>query len=274
MWRLLRLYEYCWGLIPANFTHLRQECVIDIGTILRLTKWLWSNPDENEKIRHTNPLGTHIKTTTKALTHNIFPYSMRNTPPAYRLFTQPFIQGANQRKHQSSASLAFVRGIHWSPVTSPHQGPVTRKTFPFDDGIMIYFDCTACYDSSCNWWVRKFHRIKSTSLNSIMFKGTCELRALLWCDAQLRQSWWLQVLWCLIGTTPSGTSMLTLLSMFDIILQIYHIRQHTYPDTVIKQTVPERGWKVGKPFGNHLMITYISCIPCVNWCEDGIWLCF
>ena len=38
---------------------------------------------------------------------------------------------------QSSASLAFVRGIHWSPVNSPHNGPVTRKMFPFDDVIMI-----------------------------------------------------------------------------------------------------------------------------------------
>ena len=35
--------------------------------------------------------------------------------------------GADQRKHQSSASLAFVRGIHRWPVNSPHKGPVTRK---------------------------------------------------------------------------------------------------------------------------------------------------
>ena len=41
--------------------------------------------------------------------------------------------GADQRKHQSSASLAFVRGIHRWPVDSPHKGPVTRKMFPFDD---------------------------------------------------------------------------------------------------------------------------------------------
>ena len=34
-----------------------------------------------------------------------------------------------QRNHQSSASLAFVRGIH---------RPVTRKMFPFDDVIMLY----------------------------------------------------------------------------------------------------------------------------------------
>ena len=43
---------------------------------------------------------------------------------------------ADQRKHQSSASLAFVRGIHWQPVNSPHKWPVTRKMFPFDDVIM------------------------------------------------------------------------------------------------------------------------------------------
>ena len=44
--------------------------------------------------------------------------------------------GANQRKHQSSASLAFVQGIHRRPVNSPHKGPVMWKVFPFDDVIM------------------------------------------------------------------------------------------------------------------------------------------
>ena len=43
---------------------------------------------------------------------------------------------ADQRKHQSSASLAFLQGIHRGPVNSPHKGPVTRKMFPFDDVIM------------------------------------------------------------------------------------------------------------------------------------------
>ena len=45
---------------------------------------------------------------------------------------------ADQRVHQSSGSLAFVRGIHRGPVNSPHKGPVTRKMFPFDDVIMFY----------------------------------------------------------------------------------------------------------------------------------------
>ena len=44
--------------------------------------------------------------------------------------------GTDQRKHQSSAWLAFLRGIHRSPMDSPHKGPVTRKIFPFDDVIM------------------------------------------------------------------------------------------------------------------------------------------
>ena len=63
---------------------------------------------------------------------------------------------ADQRKHQSSASLAFVnrlfrcrskktsklgvtgflRGIYQWPVNSPHKWLVTRKLFPFDDVIM------------------------------------------------------------------------------------------------------------------------------------------
>ena len=44
--------------------------------------------------------------------------------------------GPDQRKHHSSASLAFLRWILEWPVDSPHKGPVTRKMFPFDDAIV------------------------------------------------------------------------------------------------------------------------------------------
>ena len=43
---------------------------------------------------------------------------------------------ADQRKHQISASLAFVREIHRWQVNSPHKWRVTPKMFPFDDFIM------------------------------------------------------------------------------------------------------------------------------------------
>ena len=51
--------------------------------------------------------------------------------------------GADQRKHQSSASLAFVRGIHWWPVNSPHKWLSTRKMFPLitsSSAEISYFD--------------------------------------------------------------------------------------------------------------------------------------
>ena len=46
--------------------------------------------------------------------------------------------GADQRKHQSSASRAFVRGFHRSLVNSPNKRPVTLIMFPFDDVIMKF----------------------------------------------------------------------------------------------------------------------------------------
>ena len=49
--------------------------------------------------------------------------------------------GADQRKRQSSVSLAFVK--EWS-VNSPHKWPVTRKMFPFDDVIMVCLRSSLC----------------------------------------------------------------------------------------------------------------------------------
>ena len=62
--------------------------------------------------------------------------------------------GVHQRKHQSSASMAFVWGIHRSPVISPHKWSVTRKMFPFDDVIMEFannvIQCTMFHVSCRN----------------------------------------------------------------------------------------------------------------------------
>ena len=64
--------------------------------------------------------------------------------------------GTNKRKHQRSASLTFVRGIHRWPANSPHKWPVTRKMFPFDDFIMsdefceMYFEL---FNDRCIWTI-------------------------------------------------------------------------------------------------------------------------
>ena len=46
--------------------------------------------------------------------------------------------GTNQRKYQTSASLALVKGIHCWPMNSMHKGPVTQKMLPFDEFIMNF----------------------------------------------------------------------------------------------------------------------------------------
>ena len=62
--------------------------------------------------------------------------------------------GSDQRKYQSSASLAFVKGIHRWPVNSPHKGPVKRKMFPFDDVIMCQKSSTESVTFNVEKWLQ------------------------------------------------------------------------------------------------------------------------
>ena len=64
--------------------------------------------------------------------------SVSNQQPHHCLLNRLFRR--RSKKHQSSASLAFVWGIHRGPVNSPHKWPVTRQMFPFDDVIMDHGD--------------------------------------------------------------------------------------------------------------------------------------
>ena len=62
---------------------------------------------------------------------------------------------AYQRKNQSSASLAFVWGIHRWPVNSPHKWPITRKIFPFDNVIMTFLNIPSIFPGLCHaYWPR------------------------------------------------------------------------------------------------------------------------
>ena len=77
----------------------------------------------------------------------------------------------DQRKHQSSASLAFVQGIHRGPVNSPHKWPVMWNMFPFDDVIM---------------WIRQntFHMQNTITMMSqcipLMPEKLIELKSQIW----------------------------------------------------------------------------------------------
>ena len=66
----------------------------------------------------------------------------------------------DQRKHQISASLAFVKIIHRGPLNSPRKRAVTRKMIPFDDVIMcIYIYIYICHHGVCM-------RLLSVGINS------------------------------------------------------------------------------------------------------------
>ena len=96
----------------------------------------------------------------------------------------------DQRKHQSSASLAFVRWIHRRPVNSPHKWPVTRKMFPFYDIIMQHDDGFPGICGKC--WAKYYKMIHCCRVNcaslisniAIFFHTTRELHLsqLFFCD--------------------------------------------------------------------------------------------
>ena len=69
--------------------------------------------------------------------HNVIMGAMASQITSLTIVYSTVYSGVDQRKHQSSVSLAFVRGIHRWPVNSPHKGPVTWKMFLFHDVIMI-----------------------------------------------------------------------------------------------------------------------------------------
>ena len=80
------------------------------------------------------------------------------------------------KKHQSSASLAFVRGIHRWPVNSLHKGPVTRKMFTFDDVIMSSHAPLVFNGSVARLWTRWRHSKRPSKSHEILRRFVCCLR--------------------------------------------------------------------------------------------------
>ena len=141
-------------------TNLRLQCFCIIHLIVIKTEWVpinflaWKwlyldNSFSKEKVFvHGNNITIHF---ILFKYHWVFSYSdiimnvMVSQITSVSIVYSTICSGADQRKHQSSMSLAFVRGIHRWPVNSPHKWPVTREMFPFDDVIMYivtFYFCT------------------------------------------------------------------------------------------------------------------------------------
>ena len=100
---------------------------------------------------------------------NVFHYSdvvmgaMASQITSLTIVESTVYSGADQRKHQSSTSLAFVRGIHRWPVNSPHKGPVTRKMFPLmTSSCTIYWPPGDVGTRGLSWW-----SVKCVSINGL-----------------------------------------------------------------------------------------------------------
>ena len=94
---------------------------------------------------------------------------------------------ADQRKHQNSASLAFVWGIHRGPVNSPHKWPVTRKIFPFYDVIMDRIN-KLCSRGPSVVFADMLLFWEPVLIFSISFIAVCYLH----CISRIAKSWSLQ----------------------------------------------------------------------------------
>ena len=118
--------------------HIIQGC-FSVTEAIVLGKWLWRMW---VKLTSTTPLQTMIKCDISWDHYNdVTMGSIASQITSLTIVCSADYSGADQRKHQSSASLALVRGIHRGPVNSPHKRPLTRKMFPFDDVIMNYISC-------------------------------------------------------------------------------------------------------------------------------------
>ena len=101
--------------------------------------------------------------------------------------------GADQRKHQSPASLAFVRGFHRWPVNCPHKGQVTRKMFPFDDVIM---KCAVlyCITLSCTaqLWKPRINKVRTKKKRLSSFSCCVPVHAIIkyFREIQTIDMWW------------------------------------------------------------------------------------
>ena len=81
--------------------------------------------------------------------------------------------GADQRKHQHSASLADGRGIYRWPVNSTHKGTVTRKISPFDNVIMTREYSQNATDVMWSVWAERSQR-EGVNLPALQVKVTSE----------------------------------------------------------------------------------------------------
>ena len=141
---------------PTCHTHIDKMVTWDRPRVLSDSKsyatkitylyWNWSLTTENSDIYFPQlavdvtqsmlNIGDPTKMSWRLHHSDVMMGTMASQITSLTIVYSTVYSGTDQRKHQGSASLAFVRGTQRRPVNFPHKGPVTLKMFPFDDVIM------------------------------------------------------------------------------------------------------------------------------------------
>ena len=128
-------------------------------------KWLWTRMF---KTQWSNTICYH---------HNdVIMNVMVSQITSLRIVCSTVYLGADQRKRQSSASLAFVRGIHRSPVNCPHKEPGSNA-----ENVSI-------------WW--RHHPKYSVDKMPLNVHSSASPRFWPMVDESIRKRWHSPNLWC------------------------------------------------------------------------------
>ena len=113
----------CW-IKRAHFSVSLRFCLLTITHMIKLWRWLY----------FLIPY-TLLRRFSKRY-NDVILRAMASQITSVSIASSTVCSGADQRKHQNSTSLAFVREIQRAPINSPYKGLVMRKTFPGNGVIM------------------------------------------------------------------------------------------------------------------------------------------
>ena len=148
---LLNTYNghYFTDIIP-KYTSLKENCVLRQISLTFLTVGPIDNLSVLAEVITLNKENPHYC--------DVIMTAMASQITSVSFDCSTVCSGSDRRKHQSSASLAFVGGIHWWPMNSPHKEPLTPNMFPYDDIIMNHRRLNALLvPSELIWRVTKYY---------------------------------------------------------------------------------------------------------------------
>ena len=94
---------------------------------------------------------SHVHCEAWACSESTWSTSVRLKTPAFWLFVKKPVQADNKGNNKASYHWSSVRWIHKWSVDCPHEGPVMRKTLPFNDAIMKYDGSVTFADAFINF---------------------------------------------------------------------------------------------------------------------------